>query len=246
LIAMVPAVIMLGAWRPLSTVLAPAFRWRLIGEVSAVIFYFAALFRLPLADVNALIQFAPIATMMAVAILFREPVGWRRWSAAGVGLIGVLAIIGPGTETFSPYALLVLVAVVGIAIRDIATREMDRSLPGLYIAFITALAITLLGVAHLPFEQWSWPVRNDLLALGFSGGFLLGAYMLMVVALRRGEISVVSPFRFTKMIWAIAIGYLVWGEVPGPLASFGFVLVMAAGLFIFFRERALEKSAARA
>ncbi|MEL7543365.1 MAG: DMT family transporter [Pseudomonadota bacterium] len=238
---MVPIAFVIHAWRPLRVVRERYFILRILGELFAVFFYFLALFQMPLADVNALIQFAPLATMMAVAVFFGEPVGWRRWLAAVIGLVGVIAIIQPGGAGFTPYAFFVFGAVIGVTLRDIATREMDRDVPSFFIALTTGVAVTMLGLALAPFETWLVPNARDLLFLAISGFFLLGGYLLMIVAVRRGELSVVAPFRFTKVIWAILVGYLVWGHVPNALASVGFALVLGAGLYVFFRERALER-----
>ncbi len=241
---MLPVAWKLGYFRPLGLLTEKIFTIRIIGELIAVFFYFLALFRMPLADVNALIQFAPLATIMAAATLFGDPVGWRRWFAAVVGLVGVMLIIQPGGDGFTPYAFFVFGAVVGVAMRDIATREMDRSIPSFFIALVTGAAVAILGLALAPFETWSVPSGVDMLRLSIAGVFLLGAYLLMIMSVRMGELSVVAPFRFTKVIWAIIVGYMIWGHIPNPLAAVGFALVLGAGLYAFFRERKLEREKA--
>lgn len=238
---MLPIAVALGYMRPLSIIRDRTFIIRILGEMIAVFFYFLALFRMPLADVNALIQFAPLATIMTAAMLFGDPVGWRRWLAAVVGLVGVMLIIQPGSTGFTPYAFFIFGAVVGVVMRDIATREMDRNVPSFFIAMTTGVAVTLLGVTLAPFETWQVPSQGDMIRLTFAGAFLLGAYLLMIASIRLGELAVVAPFRFTKVIWAIVIGYLVWGHVPNALASTGFALVLGAGLYAFFRERKLDR-----
>lgn len=242
---MLPIAWWMGYLRPLSTLRDKTFGLRVFGELLAVFFYFIALFRMPLADVNALIQFAPLATIMAAAVLFGDPVGWRRWLAAIVGLFGVMLIIQPGSESFTPYAFFVFGAVIGVAIRDIATREMNRDVPSFFIALVTGTAVGLLGFGLAPFESWSIPSTADLLRLSVAGAFLLIGYLLMIVAVRKGELSAVAPFRFTKVPWAILVGFLVWGHVPNALALAGFALVVGAGLYAFFRERKLERMNAR-
>lgn len=241
---MVPIAWAMGYLRPLSILRDRTFATRVAGEMIAVFFYFLALFRMPLADANGLIQFAPLATIMTASLLFGDPVGWRRWLAAIVGLVGVLLIIQPGSAGFTPYAFFMIGAVVGVVMRDIATREMDRAVPSFFIAMTTGAAVTLLGFAIAPFETWQIPTQGDLVRLSFAGAFLLVAYLLMIVSIRLGELSVVAPFRFTKVIWAIAVGYLVWGHVPNTLATVGFALVLGAGLYAFFRERKLDRKRA--
>ncbi|MGI9407425.1 MAG: DMT family transporter [Hyphomicrobiaceae bacterium] len=238
---MLPVAAWLGYLRPLKILTEKIFSIRILGELIAVSFYFTALFRMPLADVNALIQFAPLATIMAASLLFGDPVGWRRWLAAIVGLAGVILIIQPGSGNFTPYALCVFVAVAGVAMRDIATREMDRTIPSFFIAMITGAAVGLLGLALAPFETWVTPTQTDMLRLAGAGAFLVVAYLLMIVAVRTGELSVVAPFRFTKVIWGVLVGYLIWGYIPNALALTGFALVIGAGLYAFFRERQLER-----
>jgi len=240
---MIPIALWLGYLRPLRILTEKIFVIRILGEMIAVVCYFIALFRMPLADVNALIQFAPLATIMTAALLFGDPVGWRRWLAALVGLAGVMLIIQPGSAGFSPVAFFVFGAVVGVVMRDIATREMDRAIPSFFIALVTGAAVMVLGIAIAPFETWLMPSSLDLWRLAGAAAFLLVGYLLMIVAIRVGELTVVAPFRFTKVIWAIAVGYIVWGYIPDTLAIIGFILVLGAGLYAFFRERKLESRA---
>jgi len=235
-----------GYMRPLSCLRDKAFVLRIAGEMIAVLFYFMALFRMPLADTNAIVQFAPLATIMAAALLFGDKVGWRRWAAAIVGLLGVLLIIRPGSANFTPYAFLVLVAVAGVALRDIATREMNRDVPSLFVALVTGVAVTIMGLAIAPFETWHAPTSRDMLCLTIAGVAIIIAHTLMVVAVRVGELSVVAPFRFTKVVWGIVAGYLIWGHFPDSWAMLGFALVIGAGLYAFFRERKLERARAHA
>lgn len=238
---MIPMALAFGYMRPLSSIREKNFIIRIAGEMIAVTCYFTALFQMPLADVNAIIQFAPLATIMAAALLFGDRVGWRRWLAALVGLFGVVLIIQPGGANFTPVAFLVLGAVVGVAMRDIATREMDREIPSLFVAMITGIAVTGIGLALAPFETWHVPQNVDVLYLSIAAVAIIVAHSFMVIAVRIGELSVVAPFRFTKIVWAIIVGYLVWGHIPNTLASVGFALVLGAGLYAFFRERKLER-----
>jgi drug/metabolite transporter (DMT)-like permease len=182
----------------------------------------------------------PLFIVASAAFFLREHVGWRRWLAAGVGFLGVLLIIRPGTETFTPWALLALLAVGFVALRDLATRRIDPALPSLLVTLITAASVSVLGYLVYPLQTWQMPTPFAWGMLAIAAICMAVAYYAMVLAMRSGDIAVVSPFRYSVVLWALLSGYIVWGDKPDGLALAGTVIVVAAGLYTFLRERRLK------
>ena len=232
-----------GALSKIGTLLSKPVGWRAVGEVVSTPLYLLALFHMPIANVTAILQMLPLVLTVAAAVMFRESVGPRRWIAALVGLLGVLLIVQPGTDAFSPWSLSAAAALGFIAMRDIATRRIPSTTPTLLIAGSTSVVVFTLGLVLMPFETWAVPTPRHLALLVASGTFLLIAYLCITVAMRTGELSLVGLFRYSIVIWAVLLGYLVWGEWPDPLALMGSVLVVATGAYTVYRERTVRRPA---
>lgn len=211
--------------------------WRLAAEFFSTIFFLSGLVALPIAEATAIGQFTPIAITAAAAVFMREPIGWRRWMAAVFGLIGVMFIIRPGTAAFSPAAILILVAVAFVVLRDLTTRAISRDVPTLTLTAMSASISILSGLVMWPFETWIAPDATQLILLMLAALFLTLAYALTVIAMRSGEVGVVSPFRYAIIVFAILSGWLVWDEWPDKIQMFGIAVLSIAGLYTFHRER---------
>lgn len=224
----------LGSWR---IVLQPVIVLRMAAEILASLAYISALGAMPLANTAAILQALPLAVTLGAALFLGEKVGWRRWLAIIAGFAGVLIVIRPGPEGFSMAAVYVIASVVGAAARDLATRRIDRDVPSLFISVITAISITVIGGALIvPMGGWqpmSMPVLGRLAAASM---LLLVGYQAIVSAMRSGEISFIAPFRYTSLIWAIAIGFLFFGELPDLWMTVGVSIIVASGLYTFYRE----------
>ena len=221
----------------------PGILARCVAEVAAAILYLSALFHMPIADCTAILQFTPLALTAGAALFLGAPVGWRRWLATLVGLIGVLIIIRPGASAFNPYAALALLSVVFIAARDLITRRLGKDVPTIVIAFTSTAAVAVSSLGLLPFEAWRWPSPAAMLALLGASAALLGAQYWIILAMRSGDIAVVAPFRYSIILWAIVAGFLVWREVPDLATWIGIAVVTAAGLYTFLREHRLARAA---
>ncbi|MGE0767341.1 MAG: DMT family transporter [Hyphomicrobiaceae bacterium] len=223
----------------------PLLGLRSIGDVGATFLYLAALFNMPIADATAILQFLPLAITAGAALFLGEPVGWRRWLAAAVGLVGVLIIIRPGTSAFNIWSLVALAAVAAIVLRDLSTRRVDKGIPTILLTAISGASLSVASCAFALTETWRLPSPSGLAMLTGATLFVLAGYYLIIEAMRRGEVAVVSPFRYSVILWAILAGMTVFGEKPDPIALLGTAVVMAAGLYTFFRERqlALRKAA---
>lgn len=211
--------------------------WRLLGELLSTVFFLSGLVALPIADAVAIGQMTPLAITAAAALVLKEPVGWRRWLAAVVGFGGVLMIVSPGTAAFSPAALLIVAAVGTVVLRDLATRYIATTVSTLTLTLMSASIGMVAGLMMMPFETWIVPSRNQILVIMVCALFLTLGYLYVIVAMRNGEVAVVSPFRYSVILFALLSGWLVWNELPTSIQSVGIFIVTAAGLYTFHRER---------
>lgn len=215
-------------------------RWlvlRIVGEIGGTVTFLTALRHMPLANLSAILQSLPLAVTLAAALWLREPVGWRRLSAIVVGFLGVLLIIRPGTEGFDRWALLGLLSVAFVVLRDLATRRLSSDLTSVTIAFSAAVSVTLLGLLVMPFSGWVTPGPREAALVAGASGFLILGYILIVMAMRTGDIGLVAPFRYTSLIFAVALGWAVFGQFPDRLTLIGGAVVIATGIYTFHRER---------
>lgn len=225
-----------------SPALARLLTWRVAGEVLATLLFLAALIRMPIADITGIGQFTPLAVTAAAAVFLKEPVGWRRWLAALVGLLGVLLIVRPGSTAFTPAALLAFGSIAFVVLRDLSTRLVPAAtVPTATLTLMSATTVMLSGLLLVPFETWIWPAAGDIVLLMTAGLCLLCAYAFIIMAMRAGDVAVIAPFRYSVIVWAVAAGYLIWNEWPDPISWAGIVIVTAAGLYTFQRERVLRR-----
>ena len=211
--------------------------WRMVAEFFSTLFFLSGLVALPIADATAICQFTPLAITAAAAIFLKERIGWRRWTAALVGLVGVLLITRPGTSAFAPAALFTMTSVAFIVLRDLTTRAISDDVPTLTLTAMSASVSILAGVVLLPFETWIVPNTAQTQYLVLGAFCLAVAYALIVIAMRSGDVGVVSPFRYAVIIFAIFSGWAVWGELPDSIQMVGIAVLTVAGLYTFHRER---------
>ena len=218
---------------------------RTLAEIGAVFCFLTAVFNMPLANATAILQMLPLAVTLAGALVLGERVGWRRLTAIAVGFLGVLLIVRPGTEGFTVYSLYVLGAVASVTIRDIAVRRMTADLPSLTVAVVAAAGVMVTSGIVSAFQPWQ-PVGTQAVAL-LAGAALciLLAYVLSVATMRVGDISAVAPFRYTGLLVALTLGFVVFGEWPGALTLAGAALVVGSGVFTLLRERRIAHAGSR-
>jgi len=240
--ACLSALILLLLWqRGLLNRLGEAFT-ALVGmrasmELLATFFFLSALTQMSLASISAILQALPLVVTFGAAILFREPVGWRRWLAIFIGFAGVMIIIRPGTDGFHPASILMVVSVLFAAGRDLATRALPASTPSLIVTAATALLVTVAGFA-LTLANGTWvPVQGvQLGTLAMASVFLFFGYQFIILAMRTGDIAYVVPYRYTSLLWAVGLGYLVFDETPDKWTIVGSMIVISMGLFTLYRE----------
>lgn len=211
--------------------------------VGAMITFFYALGHMPLADVIAIAFAAPIF-MTALSIpLLGEKVGLHRWTAVVAGFAGVLVMVRPGASGFDWVALIALASVILYALAMIQIRVLSRTESSASIVFYLALFGTLFSAAFLP-SQWVTPDPSGwtlLILVGLLGG---SGQILLTQAFRLAPVALVAPFDYSAMIWAVGLGWLLWGDVPGLTTLVGATLVAAAGLYIMQREARQERVSA--
>ncbi|NLS05074.1 DMT family transporter [Rhizobium sp. P32RR-XVIII] len=227
----------LGALRSWRVILKPIIILRVICEMLAAVTYITALGMMPIANASAILQSLPLVVTFGAALFFREPVGWRRWSAILVGLIGVMIIIRPGPEGFTPAALLCVGSVLATAGRDLATRSIDPEIPSLMVTVVTAMSVAFFGALLIPALGGWQPVSTTSLShLVLASALVLIGYQSVIVAMRTGEVSFVAPFRYTSLIFSAFLGYIFFAEVPDSWTVTGAAVVIASGLYTFYRE----------
>ncbi len=218
---------------------------RNLAEAVAAASFVAAIVLTTLSSASAILQTTPLAVTLGAALFLGESVGWRRWTAIAVGFIGVLLIVQPGLAGFTPASLLAVVAVAAVALRDLASRAVPADITtvqlsawGFAVLIPTGL-LMMLAMGEAPVV----PGVPDLARL--AGAFVVGGigYYALVGATRTGEVAVVVPFRYSRLVFAMILGALVFGERPDPLMLTGAALIVGAGLYTIWREARMRPKA---
>lgn len=206
-------------------------------DAVASVAYLVSLFHLPIANATAINMASPLFIVALAVPLLGERVDARRWAAVVAGFAGVLLVIQPKAEGFNAFALLCLAATLLHALRDLATRRIAPGIPSIAVTLATAVAVTLLAGALSAVQGWVSAGPRELVLLACASVFLAGGYHLIIRSTRCGDVSAIAPFRYTGLLWALTLGWAVWGDVPDPLAWAGIALLIAAGLYLIRRER---------
>ena len=223
--------------------LHPAVIMRAAGEMVGSLAYITAIAQVPLPTVSAVLQAMPLAVTLGAALFMGEKVGWRRWTAIAVGFAGVLVVIRPGMAGFQPTALWVLVTVVALAVRDLATRAIPARFSDTQVSAWGVMAVTLLGALMVAYEgRVVVPSGLQSLTLVAVGVVGVVGYWAITGAARTGEVSVVAPFRYTRLVFAIVIGALVFAEPADAMTLLGAGLIIGSGLYSFARERIRKRA----
>lgn len=207
-------------------------------EILGTICYVTALSKIDLSTASAIIQATPLAVTLGAVILLGERVHWRRWSAIIVGFIGVMIIIRPGGSSFEMASVWAVIGMSGLAMRDLATRMVPRDIPtlrlstyGIAMLIPSGLLLMALGQTPQPMNLMNWGQIISLVILS------VGGYWAITAAMRIGDVSVVAPFRYTRILFALIVGAIVFGERPDMWTLVGVTITIAAGLYAFLRER---------
>lgn len=232
------ALLATGAWRQAASIAHPQVMLRGMLEAAAAIVYLVALFHTPFAIATAINLSTPLIFTALAVLILKETVRWRRWSAVIVGFLGVLLVIQPRPGDIDAWAWVVLFATLLGALRDILARYLPANVPTLVVSLASAVAVALVACAWTFVEGWQPMTTREIGLLVASSLLLAAGYQFLVLALRSGgEFSVIGSFRYASILWALGIGYVVWGDVPNALALAGIAVIVGSGLYILHRER---------
>lgn len=217
---------------------------RSIFEIMGRIFYALAIAFMPITNAASILQATPLVVVLGAVIFLNEKVGWRRWTAILTGFIGVLMIIQPGTNGFTIFSIFAVLGMVGFAGRDLATRMSPVGMSnyqlgsfGFYMVIIAGIILSGFNYFFLPektiwgtisFDAWIFVIANA--AAGVS------AYFCLTIAMRVGDVSFVTPFRYVRVLFAMFFGVVILGEQPNALVIIGSVIVVLSGIYIIIRR----------
>lgn len=211
---------------------------RALGEVSGTLCFVTAIVLTPISSASAILQATPLAVTLGAALFLAEPVGWRRWSAIIVGFLGVLLIVRPGLDGFNALSLFAVAAVFGLALRDLSTRRVPASITSMQLSFLAFVVLIPAGLVLMLAQGTPavMPAGREMLFLGAAMIIGVLAYYAIVAAMRVGEVSFVTPFRYSRMLFALIVGILVFDESPDMLTLIGAAIIIASGVYTLLRE----------
>jgi drug/metabolite transporter (DMT)-like permease len=204
--------------------------------------FIAALAHMHLANISAVLQIAPLIITALSVVLYREVVGWRRWTAVGIGFAGALLVVKPIPSEFNIWAIVGAASALAAAIREIQNRQIGQSAPSLVVAFWGAIGITVCGVPFILIEDWRMFAAADLFQLFVAAMFVSVAIYLLAVGFRDVELSVVAPFRYIYLLTSALGGYLMFREVPDRWTVVGAILIVGSGIYALHREAVRHRS----
>jgi len=237
IIACIIMVVMMGDWRKLPLGLKPMVLGRGVVEALCAQTFIWALGVLPLANITAIAMASPLLIVVLAVLLRIERVGWRRTVALAVGFIGVLIVMRPSAAGFSLAALIALASAGLVAIRDLMTRAIGDDVPSTVISLITTLIVGALSLSLGLLETWQSPWRIELAYLAAAALLVTAGSFCVISAFRGTDVGVVAGYRYSVVLIAVLIGWLVWGETPDRIAFAGIALIVGSGLYTLHRQR---------
>jgi len=210
---------------------------RTAAEVVGAACFYTALVRVEFANIQAIVQVTPLMVTLGAALYLRERVTTAHYLTVLVGFVGVVVLVRPGTDAFTPWVLFAIGTAVLATVREFATRRIPLSTPLVSISFVTASGLAVLTAGLSIADGWKpMPGSGWFLMAGSVVALSLG-YLLSVYAVRVGDLSVSAPFRYAPVVGAVAIGYWVFGETPDLPTWIGAAIIVAAGLVAIEHER---------
>lgn len=226
---------------------APMMVLRYLSEIISVGGMVLALSFVPLSTVGAILQATPLLVAVGAVLFLGEKVSWRRWSAIILGFFGVLLIIGPGGEEFDVAILWAVASMVCLSIRDLTTRLVPPDIPSASLASFTMIAAMPFAISWVLFNGESlFPAQANWFTVVGMVGFGSFGYLLLIASIRMSDISIVSPFRYTRLIFLLVTGVVVFDEKPSVSMLLGACLVIVSGVYMMWRERQVASEAKNA
>ena len=196
---------------------------------------------MPLSTVSSILQALPLFITIGAIFLFNENVGWRRWSAILLGFFGVILILKPGLNGFNLSSIIVLIAVGCLAVRDLVTRRINKEIHSITVSLYAFILTIVGGIISIPFfdkfvtlTQYEWII---VLTISLFGTF---SYFMLVLATRKGEISVIAPFRYSRLVFALILAIIILNERPDINTITGMFIIVFAGYYTILREKAVS------
>ena len=224
---------------------APILLLRYASEIIGMVGMVVALSKVPLATVGAITQATPLLVVIGAVLFLKEKVSWRRWSAIAFGFIGVILIVQPGTNDFDTSVLWAILAMVALSVRDLTTRLTPPNMASTSLATFTMIATIPFPIAWVLYngERFfpatvNWWLVSLMIVLGSIG------YMLLITSIRMAEVSVVTPFRYTRILFLLILGIVVFDEQPNALVLAGAALIISSGIYMMWREQQIKKAQA--
>ena len=214
---------------------------RSILEVIMTYAFLAALFNMNVANANAILQLIPLMVLLGSFIFLRQSPKTYEWIAVLVGCFGAVIIIRPGASDFNFFTIHALVAVFCLSARDLLTVRLNKNIPSNVVAFYSALMLTVVSFLLSEDTDLFGKVDNSLFIV-YTAIFVSIGYIASVSAMRYGEVTFVSPFRYTALLWASVMGFIFFGEIPKFSTLFGGSLIILAGIFIFYKSKDNKKT----
>ncbi len=232
-----------GEWRQVHRMAHPWVALRGLLEAVAAISYLVALAYIPFAIATAVNLSTPLFLAALAVLLLGEQVGWRRWCAITVGFAGVLMVIQPQPGDINIWTWLVVFSSLAGALRDVIARWVPARVPTLVVSMSSAVTLAVVGCVWALIEGLQPMSWRGIAYVAGSSLLLAAGYQFLMIALRsHAEFSVIGSFRYASVLWALAIGYVLWGDMPNLLAFAGIAVVVGSGLYILHRERVRRRA----
>jgi drug/metabolite transporter (DMT)-like permease len=214
-------------------------------EVIGRLFYALAIALTPISVASAILQASPLVVVLGAALVFGERVGWQRWLVIGLGFVGVLVILRPGLAGFDALSLLAVAGLVGFAGRDLATRAAPPALSNAQLGVAGFAMLALSGAIILAFTGGVVvPAAGALLQVAAAAVFGISGYGALTIAMRTGEVSAVTPLRYSRLLFAMGLGVLAFGERPDAATLAGSAIIVACGLVILTQRQRIRSPVA--
>ena len=211
---------------------------RALLEVVAILTYILALAHAPIGDATAIFQITPLLVIVGMIVIHRETTDARRLILVVTGFAGALLVAQPGFGTTSPYVLFAFATALFAALRDLAGRRVSPDIPVLVASFTTIVLVMLSAALAATFNgEWAWPKPRHAGLLACAGFLMMLGHMFVFLAYRHARAQAVAPFYYAFMIWAVALGFVIFGDIPNGYALSGMILILASGLGVAFLER---------
>ena len=209
-------------------------------EALTAYFFLTAVMNMPFANVTAILQILPMTVTFAAAIIFKEKVGKFRISLILFGFLGVILIINPAKDGFNIYAGYAIISVLLITIRDVLSRKLSFDVPTLIPTVSASLGVLLFSTILIINTAFQPPSLQNSFFIGSAAFFIIFGYYTAILVMRAGEISFISPFRYSAILFALLIGFIFFEEQPSKTALLGMIIVMVSGVALIMRNNTVQ------